>query len=151
MELDELIQLYSMAVEERGRAVVQPRQSEAEVEAMEEALSFRFPPSFRRFLFTCPYYAWRALMAENEVYHERDEDGFLPEPLILFMGGPDGDCICFDSRSRGEDGEVPVVYWDLENMNEGDIGTLQPLYSSFIGYLQFLTDYLIGRKHVKRP
>lgn len=108
--------------------------------AVEEALGFRFPPSFRRFLFLNPYYCWREMVHENEVFHERDEDGFLPEFLILFMGGPDGDCSCFDSRSRGEDGEVPVVYWDSESMTEADIGTLQPLYSSFAGYLQFLTN-----------
>jgi len=151
MQMDELIQFYTLAIEEGGYAVAQRVLSEEEVGAVEEALRFHFPPSFRRFLLTCPYHDGRSLVRNNEVFHERDEDGFLPQFLILINSGHDGDCICFDSRSRGEDGEVPVVYWDAESMTEADIGTLQPLHSSFAGYLQFLTNWRIESGHAKKP
>jgi hypothetical protein len=53
------------------------------------------------------------ILTRNHVFHT-DAEGYTPLPghLILINNGHDGDCECFDTRTRGSAGEYPIVYWD---------------------------------------
>ncbi|MDB6067869.1 MAG: hypothetical protein JWR26_4077 [Pedosphaera sp.] len=54
------------------------------------------------------------ILTRNRVFHG-DAEGYsapLPPYLILLTSGHDGDCDCFDTRTRNPAGEYPIVYWD---------------------------------------
>ena len=159
-DIDYAIDFYILATEELygQRALKSPIATESAVEATEIALSFQFPPTFRRFIQRCPYFSGIScqtykpggIVWDNEWYHEQSENGFLPAFLILFMGGHDGDCYCFDSRIRDKHGECPVVYWDYGSMNSDDISGLKPLHDDFLHHLKFLTGYKIEMGKLRR-
>jgi len=161
-ELDYAIKLYNLATEEwsQGRAIKNPLPSDSDIKAVEDTLSFIFPPSFRRFLELCPYYGGLqpraatyplSIIWDNRIYHEESEDGFLPQFLVLFMGAHDGDCECFDSRLRDKNGEVPIVFWEYYEMTEDDTIDLQARYANFLEYLKFITDLKLTRPKLPRP
>ena len=145
--------IYDKMPDQSIRPVPQPRPTEETIQATEAALGFTFPPTFRRFIVRARYYLSitadlnhpYSLVYENQWLHEKSEEYYLPKFLILFMGGHDGDCNCFDSRFRDENGECPVVYWDAENMTEKDIEGLKPTHSSFLEFLAFITEHELKR------
>lgn len=151
--LDEAIEFHNQVIEANGRSLQQPRPTEKTIRATENALGFSFPPSFRRFIVKSRYYGSieedlnppLSLVSLNRLFHEDSNEHYLPKFLILFMGGHDGDCNCFDSRFRDESGECPVVYWDAENMREQDVESLQPTYANFLEFLEFITAYQLKR------
>jgi hypothetical protein len=143
---------YDKMADQSIRPAPLPRHTEETIRATEDALGFMFPPTFRQFIIKSRYYGFiqkdlnhpHSLVYTNRWIHE-DNEWYLPKFLILFMGGHDGDCNCFDSRFRDENGECPVVYWDAENMREQDIEGLKPTHTSFLEFLEFITAYKLNR------
>ncbi|RYX82174.1 hypothetical protein EON83_20880 [bacterium] len=151
-DIDELVDLDNQVTEVSGWRVEQPRPEEATVSATEEALGFQFPPTFRHFIANSRYYAGitqdvnrpLGLVWFNRLFHGGG-DYYLPDFLILFMGGHDGACYCFDSRFRDESGECPVVYWDAEEMGEQDVESLHSKHMTFVQFLESIVDNELKR------
>ncbi len=107
-----------------------PPPSQTAVAEAEKALELTFPASFRQFLSTTPqmhlprcarfYWVGTAgsdgsedIVRANRVEHE-DASSPLPDFLVAFYSDGMGNQVCFDTRTRSETGEYPVVFWDHE-------------------------------------
>jgi hypothetical protein len=44
--------------------------------------------------------------------YEAERCNYWPEYLVPFYQDGYGNCYCFDRRTRSEDGEYPIVFWD---------------------------------------
>jgi hypothetical protein len=81
------------------------------------------------------------ILTRNHVFHG-DAEGYnapLPPHLILLNSGHDGDCECFDTRTRNPAGEYPILYWDAEG-GPGSAPT-RPLLT-FSHYVEKIAIYL---------
>jgi SMI1-KNR4 cell-wall len=107
-----------------------PPPTAAAVAEGERTLNLTFPTSFTHFMSTCRemhlplcarfYWVGTAgdpgtddIVRANRVEHEESSSP-LPGFLVAFYNDGMGNQICFDTRSRSEAGEYPVVFWDHE-------------------------------------
>lgn len=104
-----------------------PPPSQADVAEAEKALNLSLPASFTQFMNTCgemelplcARFYWVGtggpdnIVSANKVEHE-DAGSPLPPFLVAFYDDGMGNQLCFDTRTRTEAGEYPVVFWDHE-------------------------------------
>jgi hypothetical protein len=104
-----------------------PPPKETAVEEAEKALNLTFPTSFTRFMRAsgdmelplCARFYWVGsagtdnIVSANKVEHEGSSSP-LPLFLVAFYNDGMGNQLCFDTRTRTEGGEYPVVFWDHE-------------------------------------
>jgi hypothetical protein len=107
-----------------------PPPSQLAVAEAEKALNLRFPASFTEFLRTtrqmhlppCARLYWVGtagsagsddIVRANRVEHE-EASSPLADFLVAFYNDGMGNQVCFDTRTRSETGEYPVVFWDPE-------------------------------------
>jgi len=123
--------------------------TDASIEADELALSIRFPASVRYFMqysnfgypLVGPGDPRRQTITWLNDYYRNNFDWVMPQELVMFSGGHDGDCDCFDTRTTDADGEYPIVYWDLESMKR--IEEAVPVASTFPEYLVKRIEWLM--------
>jgi hypothetical protein len=122
MPMEDYEKAVALVEREGGGEFVGPRPAEL-IAAAEQALGFRFPPSYRRFLLD--YGA--GSVGATEIYGVIDEDfedSGIPdgvwynlelrregqtETLHAFYSVGDGTLFCLDASRVAEDGEMPVV------------------------------------------
>jgi SMI1 / KNR4 family (SUKH-1) len=128
----------------------------ASVSRINHDLGIELPTSFVAFAALCPRYGtWFASIGDdydsylhilrlNIGFHAddiEDEPNHLPPWLILFNHGHDGDCDCFDTRSRTSSGEHPLLYYSIPDSDQLQPPSIpQPLAASFQDYLDELSN-----------
>ena len=104
-----------------------PPPSQTAVAEAEKALNLTFPTSFTHFMRAsgdmelppCARFCWVGtagtdnIVSANRVEHEESSSP-LPPFFVAFYNDGMGNQLCFDTRSRTEAGEYPVVFWDHE-------------------------------------
>ena len=74
------------------------------------------------------------IITMNNLFHEKSDNGWIPEWFIMINSGHDGVCWGFDTRNRGGDtDEYPVLCW---NYDEGRDFKPTEVYIDFPNYLE---------------
>ena len=102
--------------------------TEASIARISHELGVSIPPEFILLSQNCRVYGgWFASIGEdydgpvhilrlNQIFHETDEEyEALPSHLVLLNHGHDGDCDCWDTSCVSEQGEHPIIYFDLDS------------------------------------
>ena len=107
-----------------------PPPGQTAVAEAEKLLKLTLPASFTEFLRTtrqmrlpvCARFYWVGtpggggsddIVGANRIEHAEPSSP-LPEFLVAFYNDGMGNQVCFDTRTRSESGEYPVVFWDHE-------------------------------------
>jgi hypothetical protein len=127
MEWENLVRAFSLCNGPYSRAYKAQPPTETSIGKINRSLGIVLPQAFIRFSRECPIYGtWFASIGEdfesfmhivelNRVFHqpEGDEPGDpLPPWLVMINHGHDGDCDCYDTRTRNElTGDYLIQYW----------------------------------------
>ena len=129
---DQLVDLFTLGATPWAGAFRVAPPTAASVRRINATLKIELPDAFVAFADKCADYGvWFAgigkdydnplhILRLNQSFHAGgdSEPNNLPDWLVLFNHGHDGDCDCFDLRTRTPTGEHPLLYYSVSESSQ---------------------------------